>query len=147
MPLLEVVWLPYYRIAFTADDGGRTRTVETLIGGHEPSFALMDAEGFEWLADTDRESFRPVVSAEEAVTIARDRLTGVIMRQSRWGRQPTLGDAQQCTAVHYPFWAYYFARRGGILDVKLLDAVTGEPTGPKLKAALLAALEGARRND
>jgi hypothetical protein len=45
--------------------------------------------------------------------------------------------------VQHPFWAYYFRRLGGKLDVKLLDAVTGSLAGPKGKVALIAALERA----
>ncbi len=75
----------------------------------------------------------------QAVEIARTQLTTAILRGSGWGSAPRLGDVLESDVVGYPFWVYYFERRRGRLDIKLLDAVTGRSPGPKTKATLLQA--------
>jgi hypothetical protein len=42
--------------------------------------------------------------------------------------------------VLYPFWVRYFDRGRNRIDFKMLDAITGRPTGPLMRHALLQAL-------
>lgn len=142
---LELVGLPHWLVTFAIHGDTKKATVAALIGGHEATFALLEPDEYVWdEADDDAEQFEPALPRDEAIELARRGLLRVMLGRSDWGPRPELGELRSIERIDYPFWAYYFARRGGMLDVRLLDAVRGSPAGPKAKVALLAALAGKR---
>lgn len=142
LPHLEQVWLPHYLVEVSVDHGGRMREVSVLVGGHDPHAAIVARNRIALEERPLEESFAPRLTPEEAIDAARQAVVKALSQRGRW--RATLELAAAPRVVQHPYWAYYFARRGGRLDVRLLDAVTGQPTGPKVKAALLAALADRR---
>jgi hypothetical protein len=138
LPYLEIVWLPHYRVTFETVRADQRSTVDTLIGGHDRQVTICDFNGVLWDSEAAHETFDPELRETEAPELARRGLLAALLRGR--GPKPSIGKMLNLQLVHYPYWAYYYERRGGLLDVKMLDAVTGSPAGPKTKVAFLAAL-------
>lgn len=146
LPYLELVWLPHYLVTFQAAHKDGVRPVEVIVGGTEPTAAVIDLAAAEWETSADREHFPATLGDSSAVPVARRALLEVLLRTPGWGRKPEIAEASSVELVQYPLWAYYFARRRATLDVKILDAVTGMAAGSKAKLALLGALAAAQRS-
>jgi hypothetical protein len=137
---MEAVWLPYFRVTVETHRKGKTETVDALIGGHDSSFTIFDWSTTQPDPSNDRQPFDAAIDEAQAEHIARQGLVRFVMRSPGWGAKPTIGRTTSVTQIHYPFWVYYFERRRGTIDVKLLDALTGQHTGTKAKVAFLAAI-------
>lgn len=156
LPFLELVWLPSHLLTFPAVVS--ERSVQALVGGFDRSCTIADVRTVRWegtereemapAQESGREVFTPSVDTDTAHELATRELTRVLARRPgfRGGAVPT---AESSELVQYPYWVYYYGRRsplGGAqrIDVRLLDAVSGQPTGAKIKIALLAALSSQR---
>ena len=144
LPYMETVWMPYFRVTLETLAKGNSQPVDTLVGGRDGVFALTDLAGMTIEQQTDREHFSPTLNETEAADVARTGLVSAILRSPGWRAKPTIGRTQAVELLQYPFWVYYFERRWGRLDVKVLDAVTGKPSGGKVKASILAAFVNAK---
>ena len=135
---LELLWLPYYLVTWHVAWQKRSKKIPTLVGGHERNFSLSDPQAsFETLEKG--EFFEAAITKEDALDTSRSGLWRAALND-RQRRRLQVGEHPEIQVVQYPFWAYYFRRPGGKLDVKLLDAATGSMAGPKDKVALLRAL-------
>jgi len=139
LPYLETVWLPHYHVRIETVLKGACSDVDTLVGGHEGGFAVMDLADVPDLVDVDELAFRPAIDEAKAIEIARTGLMTALMRSPGWRARPTVGPVRHIELLQYPFWVYYYQRRRSRLDIKVLDAVTGQMPGPKLKCAILTA--------
>jgi hypothetical protein len=146
VPYLELVWLPHYLVTFQAVIKDRVRRVEVIVGANEPTAAVIDLEVAKWETHADRERFPATISEDDALVAARRAVLEVLLRSPGLGRKPEVSEMGSIELVQYPLWVYYVARRRDILDVKILDAVTGRPTGTKAKLALLGALAAAHQS-
>ncbi len=140
---MDVVWLPYYRVTIESVAKGQSRQIDTLVGGHDGSFAVMDLAGLTLEPQPQAEHFDPTLDEAEADQIARSGLVAAILRSPGWASKPTVGDTHRVELIQYPFWVYTFERRRGRLDIKVLDAVTGNLPGPKVKGSILEAFVSA----
>ncbi len=141
---LEKVWLPCHRVRFPLTKEGREGAFELLVGGHDAAVVRVKGGGLEIETVADREQFAPVVGIEEAVEIARQQLTIARVREPGWSNQVLNVGQPEVELWQYPYWAYYYERRKGMLDVLLLDAVTGTLVGSRTKAAFLTAITAAK---
>lgn len=142
---LERVWLPHYLISIDVRRGNEQRVAMALVGGHEPTVSLVEPASLAWAEEPPPETFPARIDPAQALEAAREALLRLLLARPGWGRQLALEAGGRVEPIQYPFWAYYFRRRGGMLDVRLLDAVSGSPAGPKAKVALLSALADAAR--
>lgn len=146
-PKLELVWLPCHHLKFPLSKESRQGDIQLLIGGHDAVVTRLKGHGLELQTVDDQELFAPIVTIEEALKIAREQITLARVREPGWSNQdvdvgqPTIGQWQ------YPYWAYYYERRKGMLDVLLLDAVTGKPVGNRTKVAFLTAITAEKNAD
>ena len=147
VPFLELIWLPCYVVVFEAVVKGQVRGASVLVGGHEPMSSVMDLAAASWETRDVSESFPASVSEEDAARIARRAVFELRLRSRGWGREPNISERSGIELIQYPYWVYYFARHRAILDVKILDAMTGRPAGAKAKLALLGALAAAHKPD
>lgn len=110
-----------------------------LVGGlsgvatlHEPgSLAFEDA--------VPRERFEPAISEAEARAIARETLFRAVLYGRKRSGIP-FDEPVDTALVHYPYWVYYYRRRNRI-DIRLLDAVTGQRPGHKIKLGIVEAFQ------
>lgn len=143
LPRMERVWFPHYlvrvRVTSRKGPGEMLCGVEAWTG----SVFLLQ------LADTpdDQEvegsTFPPRLEPEAAVKIARKELIHTIMRQRSRGPKPELKETLACDLVYFPFWIYYYARRGSFIDIRVLNGATGEAVGNRTRTGVLDAFMAA----
>ena len=145
LPRIELVWMPYYRVPVRYTSKHGPGTVEIAVEAHGGEARLIaDAQ---LLPDPPAEGavFPPRLSGDEATVIARREAIRIVMIQ-RGRSKPVIEGADAPTLLRCPFWVYYYERRRGMIDIKTLNAATGEKGGVRTKRAVLdALLEQARR--
>jgi len=141
LPFLELVWLPHYRLTVELEGKHRTAPVEVLVGAIDGHFALVDLARVQWRRAPPTSAFEAHLGPDEAVATARERLLRTILQVPGLPSRPHVGQVLATSLIHYPFWVWYYQRRRGILDFKMLDGMTGSAAGARLKVAFLQALQ------
>lgn len=141
---LELVWLPQYWIRFVVDDGAKTKRFEAMVCGHGQGAVAVDLSRRAWQPIDGDAALPESLTEADATEQARDGLTATMMQAPKWSNRTVVGEPVS-KLIGYPYWVYYYRRRGDKLDIKLLDAMTGRVAGPKAKAAFLAALAHQQR--
>ena len=134
---LERVWLPFALVEAISTTRNATSRLHCLVDRIEGSaFGLRDPER-QPVKTVFTPSFPAQLPLEECVPLAelffRRRLL-----LTRTGANLEMNTSNEC---HYPFWVAYWERRRGSLDVRLIDAVTGQVAGTGLRRAFLAGLQ------
>lgn len=141
---VEITYLPHYLVNFSLLTSAAPRRAAVLVGAHEPTTSLWDVTQTEW-SDTEGSSeFPPAVDPQRACELAGRLASSTLRRLTPGARNPLSLIFESIELIGYPYWAYYFHRRVGLFDVRLLDAVSGRPAGARLKVALLTALAARR---
>ena len=52
-------------------------------------------------------------------------------------RAARVGETLRIEKIHYPYWVYYYERRAGKIDIRVLDATTGALAGHQIKSSIL----------
>jgi len=141
-PYVERIWFPYY--LFNIDVTSRRGPGEMLltVEAWSGSFAIFQLEEFlvDGPPDEPEDIFPHHLSEEECEKSARKDLLHTIMRQrSRSGGKPVPGAITACEPILYPFWVYYYYRKVNMLDIMVVDAVTGQLLGHRTRSGVLAA--------
>lgn len=142
---LEQVWLPVYLVTIALLRGDRSYAATCWVDALRGSFALVDLDDPPVTDEPEGDAFPPRLDADEAERIARESLITVILRRRSKSGKPTPGDTQSRELLRWPFWVYYHHRRRGLIDIDVLDAVTGRPAGQKIKLGILDAFRDAER--
>tara|TARA_R110002096_G_scaffold118243_1_gene256041 strand:- start:74 stop:679 length:606 start_codon:yes stop_codon:yes gene_type:complete len=141
LPYTEKIWFPYHIYTFEMNSRKGPGQLEASVESWSGAFAIFQLS--EHLLEGEPESgerFEPRLSIEECEPLARDNLIHTIMRQrSRLGGKPVPGDIVGRETILYPLWIYYFARKRDIIDIKVVDGVTGRPNGHRTRAGVLDA--------
>jgi hypothetical protein len=148
LPKLELIWLPHYRVSLQAAESspevdGSSRqarpSVEILVDGFDRRATPFLLTNVNWLSNIEQVPYEPNVTAQDAIALAHQALLDVGLLRSPWAQGVTTWETLHVDVIHYPFWVYYYRVRHRI-DIRLLDALTGKPTGPGGKISLLSAL-------
>jgi hypothetical protein len=140
-PRVECVWLTLYLVPFSVTSSKGPGTMTVSVEGQSGAFAIFEMHSEVQTGRVEGEVFEPRMPEREAIELGRQELLHAILRQSSRGAKPVVGDAGTVSRLCYPFWVYYYERRHGLLDIVMLDAVTGLPAGTKIKAGLLEAFK------
>ena len=116
------------------------------MDGCSGSFAIFEMHADIVEGGIEGETFPPKLDEQDAARIARKQLLATIMRQRSNREKPAPEQVLGVDLIHWPIWVYYYERRPGRLDIRVLDAVTGSKPGPRLKTAVLAAFTSAKEN-
>ena len=137
LPRLELIWLPYYLFDFRGTSINGEKTLTVSVQGHCAAFAFFEMH--ELLAEGEPPGpfFPPRMTEFEALESGRLNLVSTLLRVRRIRGRFTPQEVIAQGVVQYPYWICYFLRRGGLIDFKTLDAVTGEPAASKLKDAII----------
>jgi hypothetical protein len=146
LPFAELVWLPYYIIPVKVRSRRGEGEITVSVEGYSGAFAVFEMHADVVEGDIEEETFRPKLDAQDAARIARKQLLATIMRQRSNREKPAPEQVLGVDLLHWPLWVYYYERRRGRLDIRVLDAVTGSKPGPRLKASILAAFISAKEN-
>lgn len=137
---MECVWLPYYRMTVTLESRSGEGTLEAVIDGYNGSLMIVstDRAAVEGMPP-DAQHFPARLTPDEAMTVARHEITAKALSQRGSARRPHVKAIATTAMLYWPYWIYYFERRAGRLDIRLLDGLTGERPGHKLKSSVLTA--------
>ena len=147
LPKLEIVWLPRHLFDIRCVLPKDERVITACVDSHSGGFTVFEMDN--WLVDSEAPgpAFAPAMSLDEAELIARRELLSFILRQRGILAKPEPRETVRVRLIHHPYWVYYFDG-GGYVDIRVLDAVTGERGGGKAKRAVLNAFaHGAARNE
>lgn len=145
LPRLELVRLPYFLVKAEVTLRGQSRAVAVLVEGQSGAFSIVEEAALVCEPRADGPLLPARRSPSEAADIARDALVSSLIRsRASRGRLPTVRNVHAVDVVAYPYWVYYYPRGRGHLDIKVIDALTGDRPGPKVKDSLLSAFVAAR---
>ncbi len=143
----ERVWLPTYLVTIPMVERGaatRFQCSVDAVSGAFAMFAMPEAIG----DDTPQSGqFPPRIGPQEADSIARAALVAAILRRRRKSATGQLGDTESVELLLWPYWVFYHRRRGGAMDIGVIDAATGGRVGHKIKLGVLDAFRSAARAD
>jgi hypothetical protein len=145
LPFAEPAWLPYYIIPIKVSSSRGESQITVSVEAYSGAFAIFQMHADIVDGEVDGETFPPRLTEEEAARIGQKELLATIMRQRSRGQKPVPGAVISVDVLHYPFWVYYYERRPGFLDIKVLDAATGSKPGGKTRIALIEAFSAASR--
>ncbi len=144
---VELIWVPHCLFTFemeTARDFGETTVSVDACSG---AFAIFQME--EDLLDApagDGEVLSSLLLPEEAEKRGRDKLLQAIMRRrGSQGPKPAPGRLLRSETVLFPFWVKYVHRGKDRLDIRLLNAATGEAGGNQTRVGVLHAFVATSR--
>lgn len=138
----ELLWFPHYLISIAVNSRKGPGRVFVSVEGHSGAFMIVEIEADFTEGTPGREVFPPRLSEAEAIEVGRHELLKSIMRRRGHRDRPVIEETLAAELFYYPFWVYYYERRRGLLDIRVLDAVTGEIGRAKTKAGVLSALIG-----
>ncbi|MDZ4858170.1 MAG: hypothetical protein SGI88_04245 [Candidatus Hydrogenedentes bacterium] len=138
LPKLEIVWLPRHLFDIRCVLGKDEHPLTACVDSYSGMFTIFEMDA--WVVDGDAPG--PVFSASmnesEAEAHARAGLLAFILRQRGSLAKPEPRDTVRVRLIHYPYWVYYFDA-GGYINIRAIDAVTGEKGGGKVRRSLLNA--------
>ena len=132
--------MPHYLIEFAVTSRRGPGTITVSVEAHSGAFAVIESARGVVERPDEKNTFPPKLGQEEAVVMGRKDLLQSIMRRRGQRHRPLIEKAVGVDLFHYPYWVYYYERRRGRLDVKVLDALTREPGRPRTRAGVLSAL-------
>ncbi len=144
---IELIYLPHYVFTVPVYQGKSKSTAGAAIEALSGAFSLRRYKD-ELLSDTPPEPgelFTPQIEESDALDIARDGILHNALRERGGRRTFQWAEPESVELLQHPFWVYYYARRRGLLDIRLLDAVTGDRPGSKTKGGVLDAFIEAGR--
>jgi hypothetical protein len=142
---VECVWLPVYLVTISVEHRGTPGRVVCSVDGLSGAFAIFEMTALITAGEPGGESFASKIDAAEAERIGRERLIVDILRRRGRRGKPVPGATESVELLRWPYWVYYHRRRGGRMDIQLLDAATGERAGHKIKLGLLDAFRAKPR--
>ncbi|HRK35254.1 MAG TPA: hypothetical protein PLJ47_11725 [Candidatus Hydrogenedentes bacterium] len=138
LPKLERVWLSRHLYDIRCVLGKDEHTITASVDSQSGMFTIFEMDP--WIVDGTPPGphFPAVMKPDIAEAQARAGLLSFILRQRGTLAKPEPRDTTRVRLLHYPYWVYYFDA-GGHIDIRALDAVTGEKGGGKVRRALLNA--------
>ncbi len=141
LPYTEKIWFPYHIFTFEMTSRKDPGVMQVSVEAWSGAFAIFQLG--EHLSESpipEGEVFSPKLSIESCEPLARDNLIHTIMRQrSRIGGKPVPGDIIERETIHYPLWVFYYARKKDVIDIKLVDGMSGRQSGHRTRSGVLEA--------
>lgn len=143
LPKYELIAWPLYIVRFLLQSGTE-KTQEIFIAVDAWAKTIARFERMREVSEKPSADFqliiRPSISLDEVKSIAQYGLMQQLLRQRRLQPAPETVLPEVVLMVYTPVWACYFARTLYSLDVRLLDAYSGEKIGAQTRSAFLNAL-------
>lgn len=139
----ELIWMPAYLITIGMRSTQGLSELTCFVDGCSGSFALFDMHDAIVDEDFESKTFAKTVDQGVAQSIAREEIVKVILRRRSRAGKPIPETTKDIELLSYPYWVYYYQRRGGLVDIRVLDAATGRPVGNKIRLGVLDAFKAA----
>ncbi len=138
-PYTEGIWFPFYFIRIHVVSRKGPGSFMTMLDGWRGSFSIVQGEFDTLDGHPEGGGFPPKLTGPEAETMARQQLSRSILAQRSFGPKPEITGHDAAECLQYPLYVYYHERRPGRIDIRVLDGISGELTGAKLKQGILDA--------
>lgn len=138
---IERIGLPYYRVHLVAHGADGPGELACLVSADDGELVRLGSLGPTWEDGPPGPpalQFAPRLGPDDARTVAEQAFLVARFRRVAPSVGPALA-ASIVELVEYPLWVAYVRRRAG-WDIRVLDAVTGRPAGPRLRSVVLGAL-------
>jgi len=132
--------MPYYVIKIELDGPRGSDSLQTTVDAFEGAFAIYMPRDEPVDAPLEGAVFEPEMPEEDAIDISRKGVLNWLLLYQR-KRRMTTRDARIVDLLRYPFWVYYYQRRRGLIDLRIIDAVSGDQPGAKTKHAIVRAFQ------
>ena len=144
LPRLELIWMPHYlfTVRAVAPNGSEGR-IQFSLDAHAGVFMIVQLAGELDEVEPTAAHFPPSMTREQAEALGRKQLTLALLRRRGQRDRPTPHETLDCQVFYCPFWTYYYERMPGAIDIVVLDAVSGEKAGGRMKGAVLEAFTAA----
>jgi hypothetical protein len=138
LPYLEQIYMPYYWLVFDVVSPRGPGQMNVSVEGYSGAFAFFEMYGELREGDPPGTAFAPSLTEEEVGESGRRDLLRAILTRRGGRDKPVIEGLNKATLIHYPLWVYYFAR-GRRIDIRVVDAVSGERVGVRTRRAVLEA--------
>ncbi len=143
LPKYELIAWPLYIVRFFLQSG-KDKTQEIFIAVDAWAKTIARFERMQEIQEKPCSDFDliiyPHISLDEVKSISRYGLIQQLLRQRRLQPAPETVIPEIILLIYTPLWVCYFARTMQSLDVRLLDAYSGEKMGAQIRSAFLNAL-------
>ncbi len=136
---VHLIWMPHYLIDLEIESVKGTAVQQVTLDAWGEVFALWNFELPPETGQPDGESFPPRLDEATAVSKATLSLTGTTLHMRGQKGKPQVNRHTAIRLLYYPYWVYYFERRPGRYDIRVVDGVIGELPGNQMKRAILEA--------
>ncbi len=144
LPRIEKIWIPHYQIDFRVTARSGPGTVSVSVEACSGCFAIFQMHDALVEGALGDDYLPALIEEQEAVQQGRRQLLQAIMRRRGQQGKPVIEEALGATLFYYPFWLYYFRRRGKFIDIRLLDAFSAERGGSRTRQGILNAFVAQR---
>ena len=138
---VDLVWVPHYLFTLEMESARAFGETTVSVDACSAAFAIFQME--EDLLESpppEAEILPSLVPQEHAWETGRKKLLQAIMRRrGSQGPKPAPGKLLRSEMVLFPFWVEYTTRSGNQLDIRLLNAATGDRGGNQTKVGVLHA--------
>jgi len=138
--------MPSYLLTIRLESKQGPSEVTCSVDACSGSFAFFQMHDAIVDGEAEGETFPALLDEAAAENIAREELMKVILRRRSRAGKPLPTKTLRAELLSYPYWVYYYQRRPGLIDIKVLDAATGRPVGNKIKIGILNAFKTAAKS-
>lgn len=147
LPRLERIWMPWFAVEFATETRARLNAVSVAVDAWSGMVVLFERADAIEESLLDEPIFPPPFDTPHAVEIARNGLFQVILRRRGQLNKPIIKEARSARLFYMPLWLYYYRRVLGHIDIRLMDAYTGQASGGRIRNGVLNAIVGRREEE
>ncbi|MCP2604928.1 hypothetical protein NLC29_02100 [Candidatus Aminicenantes bacterium AH-873-B07] len=137
---LELVYLPYYLFKLTVNFPDGEKEIFAASDGIEGSFAYWSEKSIKFSRDGEGFVFDFIIDSNKAKEKIEEEYRSILLLYNlKKKRNAWLNEIKKIDKFYYPYWIIYYRKRISY-DFKILDAVSGEIQGIKMKRIFLIAL-------
>lgn len=137
LPYLEILRMPCYLVSVELHYGGERAECVFLVDANSGTVNQIDNGSCDF---EDRE-VDGILSSALSESDAEEEVRKCLGKRALVGRASNgalrVGDTLRIEKIQYPYWVYYYERRAGKIDIRVLDATTGALTAHAIKSSIL----------
>lgn len=136
---VHLLWMPQYLIDLEIESPKGTAIQPVTLDAWGDVFALWNITEPPTAGLPDDEHFPPRLDIDAAIAKATLSLTNTTLHMRGQKGKPHVNRHVNIQLLYYPYWVYYYERKKGRFDLKVIDGAMGERPGNQVKRAILEA--------
>ena len=138
---VELIYLPFYLFEVVSSSEERKQEAKVCLDGLLGDNLFFFRENMSYKDKVENPVCPLVLSPAEARQKAADKYKWLQLEHKlRIKQEFEINALSEGKQIFYPFWVGYFQKGGGRYDFKIMDAVSGEVQGVRMRKAFLKAL-------